>query len=157
MSWKINVALKLTLKPKEQFVINGAVVVNGDRRSYLLIQNNASILREKDVMQEREAATPVRRIYFAIQMLYLDDTNRSMHLKLFDRRLKEFLGAIKDREARAQCASVLSDVENRNYYRALRTCKNMLPFEEARLKYTPEGDPSADGGSPELHRAALAN
>ena len=150
-------ALKLTLKPKERFFINGAVVVNGDRRSSLLIENNASILREKDIMQEREAGTPVRRIYFAIQMLYLDDTNRSGYLKLFDRRLEEFLGAINDREARAQCASVLSDVENRNYYRALRTCKKMLPFEEARLKYTPEGDPSADGESSELQRAALAN
>jgi flagellar protein FlbT len=62
------VALKLTLKPKERFFINGAVVVNGDRRSSLLIENNASILREKDIMQEREAGTPVRRIYFAIQM-----------------------------------------------------------------------------------------
>jgi flagellar protein FlbT len=151
------VALKLTLKPKERFVINGAVVVNGDRRSSLLIQNNASILREKDVMQEREAGTPVRRIYFAIQMLYLDDANRSVYLKLFDRRLEELLGAIKDREARAQCARVLSDVENGNYYRALSTCKKMLPLEEARLKYVPEGDQSADGGSLEVKQAALAN
>jgi flagellar protein FlbT len=151
------VALKLTLKPKERFFINGAVVVNGDRRSSLLIENNASILREKDIMQEREAGTPVRRIYFAIQMLCLDDTNRSGYLKLFDRRLEEFLGAINDREARAQCANVLSDVESHNYYRALRTCKKMLPFEEARLKYVPESDQSAGGGSLDLQRAALAN
>ena len=108
-------------------------------------------------MQERDAGTPVRRIYFAIQMLYLDDTNRSGYLKLFDRRLEEFLGAINDREARAQCANVLSDVESHNYYRALRTCKKMLPFEEARLKYVPESDQSAGGGSLDLQRAALAN
>ena len=150
-------ALKLTLKPKERFVINGAVVINGDRRSSLLIQNNASILREKDVMQEREAGTPVRRIYFAIQMLYLDDANRNEYLKLCERRLDEFLRAIKDREARAQCASVLSDVKNCNYYRALRTCKKMLPFEEARLKYVLEGDQSAESGSPELQGVTLAN
>ncbi|MDC0074429.1 flagellar biosynthesis repressor FlbT, partial [Alphaproteobacteria bacterium] len=35
-------ALKLTLKPGEKFVINGAVIVNGERRSHLLIQNNVS-------------------------------------------------------------------------------------------------------------------
>jgi flagellar biosynthesis repressor protein FlbT len=150
-------ALKLVLKPKERFVINGAVVVNGDRRSYLLIQNNASILRERDVMQERDASTPVRRIYFAIQMLYLDDANRSVYLKLFDRRLQEFLGAIKDREVRAQCASVLSDVENRNFYRALSTCKKMLPFEDARLKCVPTSGQLVDRGFLDLQRTALAN
>ena len=150
-------ALKLTLKPKERFVINGAVVVNGERRSHLLIQNNVSILREKDVMQESEANTPVRRIYFAVQMLYLDDSNSSAYYQLFERRLEEFLGAIKDREARAQCANILSDVENGNYYRALSTCKKLFPFEEARLNYVPEDDHSTGEEMPELPRTALAS
>jgi len=150
-------ALKLTLKPKERFVINGAVVVNGERRSHLLIQNNVSILREKDVMQESEANTPVRRIYFAVQMLYLDDSNSSAYYQLFERRLEEFLGAIKDREARAQCANILSDVENGNYYRALSTCKKLFPFEEARLNYVPEDDHSTGEQMPELPRTALAS
>jgi flagellar protein FlbT len=150
-------ALKLTLKPKERFVINGAVVVNGERRSHLLIQNNVSILREKDVMQESEANTPVRRIYFAVQMLYLDDANSSSYFQLFEQRLEEFLGAIKDREVRSQCANILSDVENRKYYRALSTCKKLFPFEEARLNYVPEDDHDAGGELPELPRTALAS
>ena len=65
-------ALKVTLKPGEKFVINGAVVVNGDRRSNLVIQNRVSILREKDIMLPQDADTPVKRIYFAIMMMYLD-------------------------------------------------------------------------------------
>lgn len=133
-------ALKLTLKPRERFVINGAVVVNGERRSHLLIQNNVSILREKDVMQENDANTPVRRIYFAIQMLYLDDANRDAYYPVFERRLEEFLSAIKDWEARARCASILSDVQNGNYYRALSTCKKLFSFEEARLNYVPRSE-----------------
>jgi flagellar protein FlbT len=38
--------LKLSLKPGERFVVNGAVLQNGDRRAVLLLQNKASILRE---------------------------------------------------------------------------------------------------------------
>ena len=49
--------LKLSLKPGEKFVLNGAVVQNGDRRSALLLQNKASVLREKDIMQADEATT----------------------------------------------------------------------------------------------------
>ncbi len=64
--------LKLSLKPGEKFVLNGAVVQNGDRRSALLLQNKASVLREKDIMQADEATTPSRRIYFPVMMMYLD-------------------------------------------------------------------------------------
>jgi len=43
--------LKLSLKPDEKFVLNGAVIQNGDRRATLILQNRCSILREKDIMQ----------------------------------------------------------------------------------------------------------
>ena len=43
--------LKLSLKPGEKFAINGAVIVNGDRRGTLVVQNHASILRERDILQ----------------------------------------------------------------------------------------------------------
>ena len=67
--------LKLSLKPGEKFVLNGAVVQNGDRRSALLLQNKASVLREKDIMQADEATTPSRRIYFPVMMMYLDQAD----------------------------------------------------------------------------------
>ena len=50
--------LKLSLKPGEKFVLNGAVLTNGDKRASLVIQNKACVLREKDIMQAR---TPTRR------------------------------------------------------------------------------------------------
>jgi flagellar protein FlbT len=64
--------LKLSLKPGEKLVINGAVVENGDRRATLVLQNKASVLREKDIMQQADANTPARRIYFPVMMMYLD-------------------------------------------------------------------------------------
>ena len=57
--------LKLSLKPGEKFVLNGAVLANGDKRTSLVIQNKACVLREKDIMQPEDANTPARRIYLA--------------------------------------------------------------------------------------------
>ena len=62
-------ALKLTLKPGEKFVLNGGVLINGDRRADLIIENQVSLLRERDVLQPTEATTPVKRIYFSIMMM----------------------------------------------------------------------------------------
>src|SRR6202789_4626121 len=64
--------LKLSLKPGEKFVLNGAVLTNGDKRTSLVIQNKAALLRERDIMQPEDADTPARRIYFPIMMMYLE-------------------------------------------------------------------------------------
>ena len=76
-------ALKLSLKPGERLVLNGAVLQNGDRRGVILLQNKASVLREKDIMQEDEANSPSRRIYFAVMMMYIDEANAARYHEAF--------------------------------------------------------------------------
>ncbi len=68
-----NMALKITLKPHERLIIGGAVVANGDSKCSLIVENNVPVLREKDILREKDAVTPCRRIYFMIQLLYVDD------------------------------------------------------------------------------------
>ncbi len=128
-------ALKITLKPSEKFVINGAVVINGDRRSSLLIQNKVSILREKDVMQPKDANTPVKRIYFDVMMMYLDDAEHEQYMEEFTQRVTEFMEAISNQDAMAKCVAIIDDVNKGQYYGALMTCKKLLPFEKERLNY----------------------
>ena len=67
--------LKINVKSGEKFVVNGAVMVAGNKGASLVLQNEATILLGKDVMQEREANTPSRRIYFSILVMYLDQEN----------------------------------------------------------------------------------
>ena len=84
-------ALKLTLSPKEKLVVNGAVIQNGERRANVVIQNKAAILREKDIMMPDEATTPMRRIYFAIMMMYLEESSVMQYRDLFNERIAEFM------------------------------------------------------------------
>ncbi len=128
-------ALKITLKPGEKFVINGAVVVNGDRRTNLVIQNRVSILREKDVLLPQDADTPVKRIYFAVMMMYLEPASEKQFYEEFVERITGFINAIKDREALEKCVSIIEDVHAKEFYKALLACRKLLPFEEARLEY----------------------
>src|ERR1051325_6378595 len=83
--------LKLSLRPGEKFVLNGAVVQNGDRRAVLVLQNKASVLREKDIMQPDDVQSPARRIYFPVMMMYLDEDNAEKFYDEFVRRLTEFM------------------------------------------------------------------
>ena len=131
--------LKLSLKPGEKFVLNGAVLANGDKRTSLIIQNKACVLREKDIMQVEDANTPARRIYFPIMMMYLDAETADTYYSQFALRMTEFMQAISDRRALAVCVDISKDVMNGSYYKALVQCRTLFEFEQERLNYVSEG------------------
>jgi len=134
--------LKLSLKPGERFVLNGAVVQNGDRRGVLVLQNKASVLREKDIMQAEEASTPARRIYFPVMMMYLDEAGAHQYFTEFSTRLAEFMGAISNPDVIADCVVASKHVLAREYYKALMACRQLIDYESTRIApHVPEGLP----------------
>jgi flagellar biosynthesis repressor protein FlbT len=138
--------LKLSLKPGEKFVLNGAVLTNGDKRASLVIQNKACVLREKDIMQPSDATTPARRIYVPIMMMYLDPEAIDEYYNEFALRMTEFMGAIQNRQTLATCIEISRDVMESNYYKALISCRKLFDFEQERLNYDPESLPKHASG-----------
>jgi flagellar protein FlbT len=122
--------LKLSLRPGERFVVNGAVVQNGERRGALILQNKASVLREKDIMQPDEADSPARRIYYPIMLLYLDQGDQDEAYAEFAIRLAEFTSAVRHAEALAECVAVSRDVMGGEYYKALMRCRKLMAWED---------------------------
>ena len=129
--------LKLSLKPGEKFVLNGAVLANGDKRVSLVIQNKACVLREKDIMQPEDAKTPARRIYLAIMMMYLDGEASAAPYNEFALRMTEFMGAISNPPILAACVEISRDVAQGQYYKALISCRKLFNYEQERLSYVP--------------------
>jgi len=125
--------LKISLKPGEKFVLNGAVIENGDRRANLLLKNKASVLREKDILHEEDVDTPVRRIYFPIMMMYLSPKFDDKLYDEFVLRMNEFMGVVSDPEVLARCVSVSRDVMASEYYKALMGCRKLMSYETERL------------------------
>ena len=134
--------LKLSLKPGERFVLNGAVLQNGDRRAILVLQNKASVLREKDIMQEAEVLTPARRIYFPVMMMYLDEAGGQRHYDEFVRRLTEFMGVIQNPQMLEHCVNISRHCMEREYYKALMLCRKLIEYEDERLGHVPSGLPA---------------
>lgn len=125
--------LKLSLRPGEKFVVNGAVVQNGDRRAALVLQNKASVLREKDIMQQEHADTPAKRIYFPVMLMYLDEQGKDQAYTEFAARLAEFMGAVRDPSILSECIGVSKEVMAGEYYRALMRCRKLISYEAERL------------------------
>ncbi len=121
--------LKLKLAANECLVVNGAVLVNGAYRSTLLVRNFAHIMREKDVLQEADANTPAKRLYFLVQAMLMQapppdtlvETYRAAHLQL----VEAFV--------RPGNLSVLEEVdrfvEAGDYYKALAKLHPLIAYE----------------------------
>jgi flagellar protein FlbT len=125
--------LKLSLKPGERFVLNGAVVQNGDRRCSLVLQNKASVLREKDIMQAEEVTSPARHVYFPVMMMYLDEAQADKYYDEFLRRMTEFMTVIANPTVLAECVAVSKSIMSREYYKALMGCRKLIDYEDERL------------------------
>jgi flagellar biosynthesis repressor protein FlbT len=123
--------LKLSLKPGETFVVNGAVVRNGDRRGVLLLENQARVLREKDILRPNEATTPVRRVYFAIMQMYLLGEIDGPAYTQTAEAAAALLAEASTEDERAAVLEISADVAAADLYRALSRCRKLMTAETA--------------------------
>ena len=127
-------ALKITLKPNEKMILGGAVVVNGSSsKSDLIIENKVPILRQKDILSEKDADSPSKRIYFAIQLIYIDQKNRNIHRNIYQKLAKEFVQAAPSTTGLFDNISehIISD----RFYPALKLAKKLIAYEEEALRF----------------------
>jgi flagellar biosynthesis repressor protein FlbT len=121
-------ALKITLKPNEKMIVGGAVIRNGLRKCDFVVENNVPILRQNNILTAEQANTPARRIYLAIQLMYIDADQLAKHQQLFWDLVKEFLQA---------APSALAIIDHMNelilkgdYYQALKSSQKLMDFEQ---------------------------
>ena len=123
--------LRLTLKPNERILINGCVVRNSDRRQQLMIETQADIVREADLLKENEARTPVKEVYFFIQAALLDADKRSKLVPIIQKRLGKLVPVFHDDMA-SHIFEAASHVSQADFYKAMRALRPLIEY-EARL------------------------
>ncbi|MDB5366496.1 MAG: flagellar repressor protein FlbT [Rhodospirillales bacterium] len=128
--------LKLDLKPGEKFILNGTVVQVGRDGRSLILQNEATLLRDRDVMQEDDANTPARRIYFVIMMSYIDPENAAHYDERLYQLLNEYMAATSLPVVKQSLLLIAQNVAARHHYRALKACKSLIVAEDELLKLT---------------------
>ena len=129
-------ALKLTLKPGERMILGGAVVTNGSTGSCdLIVENKVPILRQKDILTEDKADSPCRRIYLAIQLMYIDEANLPTYHKAYWELATDVVKAAPSMVGLIDGISEM--VLQRNYYQALKLTKRLIDYEQEVLGRVP--------------------
>lgn len=119
-------ALKVELKPNERIIIGTAVVRNGDQRTSLIIEGQAPILREKDILSPRTADTPAKLIYLAIQLMYIDG-KMAENIGNYNKLITDFQQAVPS--STSMLMTIHNHILNSEFYKALKEAKQLLAYE----------------------------
>ena len=126
-------ALKITLKPNEKMIVGGAVVTNGNaRNTNLIIENNVPVLRRKDILSEKDVTSPCSRIYFIVQLMYIDEENLQIYHHTYWKLVRELLDA--NPKLTGYIDQMNEQILGGNYYRALKLASQLINYEQEVLK-----------------------
>lgn len=121
-------ALKVELKAGERFILGNCLITNSAQRIQLLIEGDAPILREKDIMTAKQANTPAKRIYFAIQLMYTGGDPTPYHETYFV-LMRDLLQAAPS--TWPHILTISNHILAGDMYKALKSAQALIAYEEA--------------------------
>jgi flagellar protein FlbT len=137
-------SLKVELKPGERMIIGNCLITNAEQRTRLYIDGRTPILREKDILSPATADSPAKRIYLAVQLMYLEDDIESLR--------RDYFVLVNDLVAAAPSTTKLVDQINNeiltgSLYKALKAAKKLIQYEQGILLDAAAGGAGIPAGS----------
>jgi len=143
-------ALKVELKPGERLIIGECVITNADQRTRLLIDGQAPILREKDILTNKTADTPAKRIYLAVQLMYLAKDPQAHH-DIYFRLVRDMVNAAPSTWPAIE--SINNHILTGEMYKALKDAKKLIAYESELINNAKRGSSLPSGRQANLKSA----
>jgi flagellar protein FlbT len=122
-------ALKLSMKADERIIAGGAVLRNATGKTVdLVVENEVPLLREKDILSESKADTPCKRVYFVIQLMYVDGQNLPKHQKIYWDLVRDIINAAPS--TTEMFKTISEAIYHGKYYLALKETRKLMQYEE---------------------------
>jgi len=120
--------LKITLRANEKLYINGAVI-RADRKVSLEFLNDVQFLLEAHVLQPEQASTPLRQLYFIVQIMLMNPEGTENARRLFRDMLPALLETYSDAHILATLKHVDQLVAEDRPYEALKAIRGLYSVE----------------------------
>lgn len=126
-------ALKISLKPGERMFLNGAVI-RVDRKVTIELMNDVQFLLEAHVLQAEHASTPLRQLYFILQVMLMNPSGAADARDMFKQSLPLLLASFANERILAGLKQVDRLVAEAHVFEALKLIRSLYPLEEACLR-----------------------
>jgi flagellar protein FlbT len=120
--------MHISLRAGEKIYINGAVL-RADRKVSLELLNDATFLLEAHVMRVEDASTPLRQLYFIIQIMLMNPTDSLAAREMFKKSIHMTIDVSESAVLVAGLSSVKTLVEANRIFEALKAVRALFPIE----------------------------
>ena len=125
--------MNIFLRAREKIYINGAVI-RVDRKATIELLNEATFLLENHVMQVKDATTPMRRIYFAIQVMLMDPSASEQANTLARSLIQDAKEIYNSQDILSGLRNVSSLIDRSRNFEALKALRALFPVEDEELR-----------------------
>lgn len=137
-------SLKVELKPGERMIVGTCLITNSDQRTRLYIDGRTPILREKDILSPATANSPARRIYLAVQLMYLGESVETLR--------RDYFALVNEMIAAAPSTvgfidQINNEILTGSLYKALKAAKKLIQYEQGILSDAAAGGAGVPAGS----------
>lgn len=122
--------LKITLRAGERIFVNGGVL-KVDRKVSIELMNDVIFLLEQHVMKPEETTTPLRQLYFMIQMMLMDPSLHMKALTMAKESVSNLITSVRDGKIRQGVLEAAELLESDRAFEALKKVRTLLPLEAA--------------------------
>lgn len=138
-------ALKVELKPGERIIIGDSVITNDNQRTRLFIEGQAPILREKDILTPETADTPAKRVYLAVQLMYLSDDLEKIQGNYFT-LVNDIVSAAPS--TIPYVTQISNSIISGSFYKALKEAKKLIEYERTLISHVQAGSAGLSENQP---------
>lgn len=132
--------MNITLRAGERIYINGAVL-RVDRKATLELMNDATFLLETHVMQAKDATTPLRQIYFVVQVMLMDPASAKGTAQLAAALIDKAVQAFDNDQIQQGLVTVSDLIGRARYFEAMKSIRSLYPLEQSEM--FPSGESEA--------------
>ena len=125
--------LKISLKPNEKIYINGAVI-RVDRKVTIELMNDVQFLLESHVIQADQASTPLRQLYFIVQIMLINPAGAAEARDMFRRSLPMLIASFDNQDICNSLKQIDRMVGEDDIYEALKAIRALYPLERKALE-----------------------
>jgi flagellar protein FlbT len=122
----------ISLRSGEKIYINGAVL-RVDRKVTLELINDVTFLLESQVMQVEEATTPLRQLYFVVQLMLMSPSDVEQARSVFGHQRCALYAAADNAELLQGLDAIQCLVDGGRFYEALRRIRALFEIEQSIL------------------------
>ena len=121
--------MHITLRANEKIFINGAVL-KVDRKTSIELMNDAVFLLEAHVIHERDATTPLRQLYYIVQLMLMEPGERAENKSMFQQQIAAMQAVYTEPAILDGLVKIGAMVVKTRHFEALKVIRSLLPVED---------------------------